>query len=136
MKTHKQKKIDAKSIFDRYLALKIIGKDSDETIAICCGLDYHYFYDVAIKYKLRERQISSLVGFKDEFFVLTLIRQMFKELKLDEVFYTKKVTANRRRGLLARKVRHNDTDVLLTLGGDCVIFKKQDDKPVMIIRPA
>jgi len=134
MKKHKkQRKVDAKSVFEKYLAPKIIGKNSDETIAIFCALDYNYFYDVATKYALKERQISSLVGFKDEFFVLTLIHQIIKELKLEAVFYTKKVTANRSSGLLARKVLHNGKEVLLTLGGDCVIFKKQDDRPVMIL---
>lgn len=134
MKKHtKRKKIDAKGVFEKYLAPKIIGKDSDETITIFCALDYNYFYDIATKYALRERQISSLVGFKDEFFVLTLICQIIKELKLEDVYYTKKVTANRSSGLLARKVRHKGKEVLLTLGGDCVIFKKQGDRPVMII---
>lgn len=134
MKKHKkQKKIDAKGVFEKYLAPKIIGKNSDETIAIFCALDYNYFYAIATKYALKERQISSLVGFKDEFFVLTLIRQIIKELKLENVYYSKKVTANRSSGLLARKIHHNGKEVLLTLGGDCVIFRKQDDRPVMII---
>lgn len=134
MKKHKkQKRIDAKGVFEKYLAPKIIGKDSNETIAIFCTLDYNYFYNVASKYALKERQISSLVGFKDEFFVLTLIRQIIKELKLETVYYTKKITANRSTGLLARKIQYNDKEVLLTLGGDCVIFKKQNDKPVMIV---
>ena len=132
-KRKKQKKIDAKGVFEKYLAPKIIGKDSNETIAIFCALDYNHFYNIATKYALKERQISSLVGFKDEFFVLTLICQIIKELKLEDIFYSKKVTANRNSGLLARKVRYKGKEVLLTLGGDCVIFRKQNNKPVMII---
>ena len=133
MPKKQKKKINAKGVFEKHIAPKMIGKDSDETIAIFCTLDRNYFYDVATKYALKERQISSLVGFKDEFFVLTLIGQIIKELKLEDVYYTKKVTANRNSGLLARKVRHNGKDILLTLGGDCVIFKKRDDRPVMIL---
>lgn len=129
----KQKKIDAKGVLERYIAPKITGKNSDETIKIFCTLDYNHFYNIATKYKLKERQISSLVGFKDEFFVSTLICQIIKELKLDNKYYTKKVTANRSSGLSSRKVLHNGKKFVLKLGGDCVIFKKQNDKPVMII---
>lgn len=82
---------------------------------------------------MKERQISSLVGFKDESFVLTLVCQIIKELKLEDLYYSKKVTANRSSGLSARKVFHNGKEFVLKLGGDCVIFKKQDDKPVLII---
>lgn len=134
MKKHrKQKKINAKSIFEKYLAPKIIGKDSDATIAMFCDLDYNYFYDVATKHGLKERQISSLVGFKDEFFVLTLIYQIIKELKLEDIYYTKKITANRKSGISARKVFRNGREFILKLGGDFVIFRKHDDKPLMII---
>ncbi len=134
MEKHKKKnKIGAKSVFEKYLAPKIIGEDSDETIAIFCALDYNYFYNIATKYALRERQISSLVGFKDEFFVLTLICQIIKELTLEDTYYAKKITANLNSGLLARKVCHDGKEALLTLGGDCVIFKKQNNRPVMII---
>ncbi|HEY4519112.1 MAG: hypothetical protein A3H57_01445 [Candidatus Taylorbacteria bacterium RIFCSPLOWO2_02_FULL_43_11] len=134
MKKHKkQKKIDAKSVFDKYVMPKIIGKNSDETIAIFCTLDYNYFYNVATKYKLKERQISSLVGFKDEFFILTLVSQIIKELKLEDIFSFKKVTANRNSGLSARKIFHNGKEFILKLGGDFVIFRKQNNKPVMII---
>ena len=134
MKKHKKKKkINAKGIFDNHLAPKMIGRDSDETIAIFCTLDRNYFYDVAKNFKLKERQVSSLVGFKDEFFVLTLINQVIKELKLENIFYAKKVTANRKSGLSARKVFHNGKEFVLKLGGDFVIFRKHDDKPLMII---
>lgn len=132
-KRGKQKKIDAKGVFERYLAPKMIGRDSEETIAIFCTLDYNHFYDIATKYGLKERQISSLVGFKDEFFVLTLICQIISERQLDNVFYSKKVTANRSSGLHARKVHQNGKDITLMLGGDCVIFRKRDDKPLLII---
>lgn len=134
MQIHKKKKkVNAKSIFEKHIAPKIIGKDSNETISIFCTLDYNYFYNIANKYGLKERQISSLVGFKDEFFVLTLVSQIIKELEFEDTFYTKKVTANRSSGLSARKVFHNGKEFILKLGGDFVIFKKQDDRPVMII---
>lgn len=132
-KKAKKKKNNAKRVFEKYLAPKIIGRNSDETIINFCSLDYNSFYYIATKFSLKERQISSLVGFKDEFFILTLVSQIIKELKLEGAYYAKKVTANRSSGLLARKVRYNGKEVILTLGGDCVIFKKQDDVPVMII---
>lgn len=133
MKKHNKNKINAKGVFEKHLAPKMIGKDSDETIAIFCHLDYNYFYSIATKYALKERQISSLVGFKDEFFVLTLVDQIIKELKLEEGYYTKKVTANRVSGLLSRKIYHKGKKAFLKLGGDCVIFKKHNNKPIMII---
>ncbi|MCX6763571.1 MAG: hypothetical protein NTZ97_02460 [Candidatus Moranbacteria bacterium] len=72
----KKKKITAKSVFEKYLVPKLIGKNSDETLNIFCNLDYNYFYNIARKHKLKERQISSLVGFKDEFFVKTVTSQI------------------------------------------------------------
>ncbi|OGT22351.1 MAG: hypothetical protein A3C55_04080 [Gammaproteobacteria bacterium RIFCSPHIGHO2_02_FULL_42_13] len=125
--------LGAKNIFQTYVAPEIVGKTSNETISIFCTLDYNYFYNIAKKYKLKERQISSLVGFKDEFFVLTLIRQIIKELGFENAYYAKKVTANRKSGLSARKVFHNDKEFILKLGGDFVIFRRKDDKPLMII---
>lgn len=132
-KQTKRKKIDAKGVFEKYLAPNMIGKNSDETIAIFCALDYNYYYNIATKHGLKERQISSLVGFKDEFFVKTLVSQIINELKLENVYSFKKVTANRSSGLSARKVFHNGKEFILKLGGDFVIFKKQDNKTVMII---
>lgn len=93
-KKAKKKKNNAKRVFEKYLAPKIIGRNSDETIINFCSLDYNSFYYIATKFSLKERQISSLVGFKDEFFILTLVSQIIKELKLEGAYYAKKVTAN------------------------------------------
>ena len=94
-KNVKKKKNNAKGVFEKYIAPKIIGKDSDETITNFCTLDYNYFYHIATKFSLKERQISSLVVFKDEFLILTLVSQIIKELKLGNTYSFKKVTANR-----------------------------------------
>lgn len=126
-------KVSAKDIFDRHVARNIVGKNSKETIEIFYNLNYNNFYNWAQKYKLEERQISSLVGFKDEFFVEILIKQIIDESKLSDKFYCKKVTANDKSGLSARAIKLNDEDKILTLGGDCVIFKKPDNKPLMIV---
>ncbi len=126
-------KVNAKDIFDKYVAKKLIGKNSQETVELFCSLNYNYFYDLAKKYKLKERQISSLVGFKDEFFVEILISQIIKENNLIEKFYCKKVTANKKSGLSARTIKLNGEDRILTVGGDCIIFKKLDNKPLMIV---
>lgn len=126
-------KNSAKGVFEKYLAPSMVGKDSDATIAIFSTRDYNYFKNVAIKGGLKERQIASLVGFKDEFFIKTLVSQVIKELKLEDIYSFKKVTANRNSGLSARKVFHNGKEFVLKLGGDFVIFRKQDATPVMII---
>lgn len=126
-------KASAKDIFDKYVSKKLIGKDSKETIEIFCNLNYNDFYNLAQKYKLKERQISSLVGFKDEFFVETLVSQIIKENNLIDKFYCKKVTANEKSGLSARAIKFNGDDKILTVGGDCVIFRKSNNKPLMII---
>lgn len=132
-KNRKKIKINSKNIFDKYVAKNLIGKNSEETIKIFCSLNYNNFYNLAQKYKLKERQISSLVGFKDEFFVETLISQIIKENNLTERIYCKKVTANEKSGLSARAIKFNGEDKILTVGGDCVIFRKSDNKPMMII---
>lgn len=129
----KQKRPNTKSVFNKYLARTLVGNNSDETIAIFSALDYNHFYNIAKRHKLKERQISSLVGFKDEFFVLTLICQIIKELRFEDVYDIKKVTANRGSGLLARRILYDGKEVSITLGGDCVIFRKLDNKPLMII---
>ena len=126
-------KVNAKDIFDRHVAKKIVGKNSKETMEIFCNLNYNDFYNWAQKYNLEERQISSLVGFKDEFFVEILIKQIIDELKLSDKFYCKKVTANDKSGLSAKAIKLNGEDKILTIGGDCVIFRKSDNKPLMII---
>ncbi len=126
-------KISAKNIFDKYVSKKLVGKNSKETMEIFCDLNHNDFYKLAQKYKLKERQISSLVGFKDEFFVEILIKQIIKENNLADKFYCKKVTANEKSGLSARAIKFNGGDKVLTVGGDCVIFKKLNNKPLMII---
>jgi hypothetical protein len=128
-----KKRINAKIIFDKYLSKKLQGNNSDETINIFSDFSYNNFYDLAKKHKLGERQVSSLIGFKDEFFVAILITQIINELKLDDKFYCKKITANETRGLLAKIIKYNNKDKVLTIGGDCVIFRKSDNKPLMII---
>lgn len=126
-------KVSAKDVFDKRIAKTLVGKNSRETIEIFCNLNQKYFYQLAQKYKLKERQISSLVGFKDEFFVETLISQIIEEGGLGEKIYCKKVTANEKSGLSARAVKLNGKDKILTIGGDCVILRKSDNKPLMII---
>ena len=82
---------------------------------------------------MKERQISALVGFKDEFFVRTLISQIIEEKGFTDNLYCQKVTANEKAGLSARAVKFNGQDKVLTIGGDCVIFRKSDNKPLMIV---
>ena len=129
----KKVKINAKDIFDKKFSKNLTGKNSKETIDIFCNTDNNYFADLAKKHKLEERQIASVVGFKDEFFVELLINQILRENKLENRFYCKKVTANQTSGLLSRSIKLNNTEKILTIGGDCVIFKKDTDKPIMII---
>ena len=133
MKKHAKKKIKTKDIFDRYLVNDLTGADSSKTIDIFSNLNATSFLDLARKHKLKERQISTLIGFKDEFFVYTLICQIISELHLEDQFYCKKVTASEWRGLSARMIKFHYSDLILTVGGDCVIFRKSNDKPVMII---
>lgn len=128
-----KKKFSAKKIFDKKLSKSLVGKTSDETINIFSTLDSSAFLNFSKKYKLKERQISSLVGFKDEFFVEVLITQIIKEIGLEDKFYCKKITANETAGLRARKIKINGSEKTLTVGGDCVVFKKISDKPIMII---
>ncbi|PIR57210.1 MAG: hypothetical protein COU72_02120 [Parcubacteria group bacterium CG10_big_fil_rev_8_21_14_0_10_41_35] len=129
----KNKKKSAKDIFEKYIAREITGETSERTIEIFCSMDYNNFYNLAKKYKLEERQVSSLIGFKDEFLVKLLITQIISENGLDDIFYCKKVTANEKSGLSARAIKLNGGDKVLTIGGDCVIFRKSDNKPLMII---
>lgn len=129
----KKTKVKAKYVFDKYIAKKFIGKNSKEIIEIFCRLNYNSFYNLAKKYKLGERQISSLIGFKDEFFVEALVNQIIAESGFSDKFYSKKITANEKSGLFARAIKLNGGDKILTIGGDCVIFRKSDNKPLMII---
>jgi len=129
----KKVKINAKYIFDKKFSKNLTGKNSKETMDIFCNTDNNYFASLAKKHKLEERQIASIVGFKDEFFVELLINQILKENRLENKFYCKKVTANQTSGLLSRSIKLNSAEKILTIGGDCVIFKKERNKPVMII---
>ena len=129
----KKIKVSAKNIFDKFFAKNLTGSNSNETIDIFCNTDNNYFSNLARKYKLEERQIASVVGFKDEFFVELLINQIIKENKLENKYYCKKVTANQQNGLLSRSIKLNGSEKILTIGGDCVIFRKDNDKPLMII---
>ena len=86
----KNKKKSAKDIFEKYIAREITGETSERTIEIFCSMDYNNFYNLAKKYKLEERQVSSLIGFKDEFLVKLLITQIISENGLDDIFYCKK----------------------------------------------
>ena len=129
----KKIKINAKDIFDKKFSKNLTGESSRETIDIFCNTDNNYFANLAKKHKLQERQIASVVGFKDEFFVELLVNQIIKENKLENRFYCKKVTANQTSGLLSRSIKLNNTEKILTIGGDCVIFKKDGDKPIMVI---
>ena len=129
----KKKKRSAHDVFDKYIAPELIGDTSEQTMKIFCDLDYNNFYNLAKKYKLEERQVSSLIGFKDEFLVQVLVTQIIQENNLEDSFYCKKVTANEKSGLSARAIRLGDEDKVLTVGGDCVIFRKSDNKPLMII---
>ncbi len=126
-------KVNAKDIFDKHVAKKLVGKNSKETVEIFCNLNYNDFYNWAQKYKLEERQISSLLGFKDEFFVEILISQIIAESQFEDKFYCKKVTANEMSGLSARAIKLKGEDKVLTIGGDCVIFRKSDNKPLVIV---
>ena len=103
----KKIKINSKGIFDKYYSKNLTGSNSKETIDIFCNTNYNYFASLGKKYKLKERQIASVVGFKDEFFVELLINQIIKENKLENKFYCKKVTANQTSGLLSRSIRLN-----------------------------
>src|SRR3989344_2920906 len=117
----KKVKMNAKDVFDKKFSKNLIGKNSEETIDIFCNKDNNYFANLAKKHKLEERQIASVVGFKDEFFVGLLINQIIKENKLENRFYCKKVTANQTSGLLSRSIKLNNVEKILTIGGDCVI---------------
>lgn len=129
----KKIKINAKDVFDKHFSKTLTGANSEETTNIFCNTDNNYFANLAKKHKLGERQIASVVGFKDEFFVELLINQIIKENKLESKFYCKKVTANLKSGILSRTIKLDKKEVALTIGGDCVIFKKDGDKPIMII---
>lgn len=123
--------LNAKQVSDQYLIDLLSGADSDKTIAKFCQFNSVYFNELASKHKLKERQRSSLIGFKDETFVKILITQIISELGLKERFYCCKVTSNEKCGLHARKIAGSDE--ILTIGGDCVVFQQNTNKPLLII---
>jgi len=125
--------LDAKHVFRMYISPRIIGKNSDETIKQFCSLGYSDYYEIAKANGLKERQISALIGFKDEFFVELLISQIIKEEGLSEMFRIKKVTANRTSGIEARESLTGNKMHKLMLGGDCVIYDKRNNKVAMIM---
>lgn len=129
----KRKKPTAKEVFDRKVSKTLLGKNSKETIELFSGRSFNDFYATSKKYNLKERQTSSFIGFKDEFIVKVLVEQIIQELGLEDKFYCRKITANKKSGLEARKIVFDKKDIVLTIGGDCVIFRKSDDKPLMII---
>ena len=133
MPKKKKKKINSKDIFNKYYSKNLAGNNSKETIKIFCKTSYNYFAILGEKHKLKERQIAAVVGFKDEFFIELLINQIIKENKLENKFYCKKVTANKNSGILSRSIKLDKKEVVLPIGGDCVIFKRDGNKPVMII---
>src|SRR3989344_4227163 len=100
--TKKKLKIKAKDVFDKFFSKALTGANSDD----------NYFASLAKKHKLGERQIASVVGFKDEFFVELLINQIIKENKLESKFYCKKVTANQKSGILSRTIKLNNKEVV------------------------
>ncbi len=81
----------------------LIGKTSNETIDIFSTLDFNAFYGFAKKHKLRERQVSSLIGIKDEFFVEVLITQIIKEVDLESNAGAIFATASSVKGILTLK---------------------------------
>src|SRR3989338_9761215 len=111
----KKKKINSKGIFDKYYSKNLTGGNSKDTIEIFCNTSYNYFANLGKKFKLKERQIASVVGFKDEFFVELLINQIIKENELENKFYCKKVTANQRSGISSRSINLNDKEVTLNI---------------------
>ncbi len=132
-KIKKRRKPTAKEVFDKKVSKDLIGKNSNETIDIFSDFSFSHFYSLSKKYKLKERQISSFIGLKDEFFVKTLVDQIIWELGLEKKFYCRKITANENSGLKSRKISFKKKDKILAVGGDCVIFRSSDEKPIMII---
>ena len=67
------------------------------------------------------------MGFKDEFFVEILINQIIGESKLlINSFIVKKLQQIKQVELSARAIKLKGEDKILTIGGDCVIFRKSD----------
>ncbi len=127
--------LSAKDIFDKKIALLITEKSSKKLIELFSQTSFDYFYNLQEVKGLKERQIASIIGFKDEYFVETIINLIIKENKLTNKFYCKKVTANKTSGIKGRSIKINNKIIDLTFGGDCVIFYKRKDVdiPILII---
>lgn len=129
----KDSKNSAKVIFDREIAPTLKGSNSDDTIDKFSKTSNSYFTILGKKLNLKERQFASVVGFKDEFFVETIINNLLIEKNWTEKFYCKKVTANKTSGIKNRSIQIRSEKIDLTIGGDCVIFSKETDKPILIV---
>lgn len=128
-------KINAKFIFKTSIAPLLLGNNSDNTIEIFSQTSFNYFYNLPNVSRLQEREIASLVGFKDEFFVGQIIKQVIEENNLGNKFYCRKVTANRTSGIKGRTIILNGENIDLTFGGDCVVYVKslQKEEPILIV---
>ena len=124
---------NAKDIFNEKIAPLMKGKNSDETINIFSKTSNSYFYNLPLMKRLAERQKASIVGFKDEYFIETIINYVIGENNLEQNFYCKKVTANEYAGIKSRSINIAGKKIDLTIGGDCVIFDRRTDEPVLII---
>jgi len=124
---------NAKDIFNEKIAPLMKGKNSDETINIFSKTSNSYFYNLPPMKRLAERQKASIVGFKDEYFIETIINYVIGENNLEQNFYCKKVTANEYAGIKSRSINIAGKKIDLTIGGDCVIFDRRTDEPVLII---
>ena len=82
---------NAKNIFDKKIAPLIKGKNSDETINIFSKTSNSYFYNLPPMRRLTERQKASVIGFKDEYFVETIINYIISENNLKQNFYCQKI---------------------------------------------
>ncbi len=129
----KKAKTSAKVIFETKIVPLLKSSSSDEAIEKFCETSNAYFYNLPIMKALKERQIASIVGFKDEYFVESVINHVLKENNLVERFYCKKVTANATLGIEGRQVTKDGVSFSLMYGGDCVVFTKEDEKPILVI---
>jgi len=124
---------NAKDIFNKKIAPLMKGKNSDETINIFSKTSNSYFYNLPSMRRLAERQKASTVGFKDEYFVETIINYVISENNLESNFYCKKITANEHAGIKSRSINIAGKKIDLMIGGDCVIFDNRTDEPILII---
>jgi len=124
---------NAKSTFDTAIAPLIRGTSSDDAIQKFSQTSFNYFYQLPIMATKKERQRAAIIGFKDEYFVETIINHVIRENQLENIFYCKKVTANATAGIKGRTISINGQTQDLTYGGDCVIFTKHDHQPILIV---